>query len=251
MRRVIALTGLAPVLIAGAILGSAPAAPASGDQTCPAAPPATTTSSTTPTTTSSTPPTTTSSTTTTSPAPPPPSIPQPTGHPLNNVTVENCVDGTSQVRSELQVRFVHGAQADPVNFAYAYSHGCSSGCQSIAAAFQVVLVEPPATTQTPENIGLAINYMCDHCGTFAYAYQYVVDVPSHTRLSSATELQIATIERQADADVHAELSFTALDAKLQDLAGQLRVAVDDGLQDSHARETHEHAAQHLRTSGQE
>jgi hypothetical protein len=139
--------------------------------------------------------------------------------------------------------------ADPGNLAFAYAHDCSTGCVAIAAAFQVALIPQGASRQTPENVALAINYKCDHCGAFAYAYQYAVDVPRGTRLSPAARHQIAAIGREAAADVHASLTFAELDSRLQALAQRLKTAVDDGLAKQHVRETHRHSSHHLKEEG--
>jgi putative peptide zinc metalloprotease protein len=192
--------------------------------------------------------TTTSTSGTTSTGQPPP-IPQPQGHPLNNNTVQNCQDGTIKASSKLQTASAGGNDANPVNYAYAYAHDCPTGCEAIAAAFQVVLVNQGASTQTPENVAQAINYNCNGCGVFAYAYQYAVDVPKGAHLSPAAEEKIADIRRQADADVKANLSFSALDAKLRDLAAQLQSTVDQDLQNHNIRETDRDPRQHVKESG--
>jgi hypothetical protein len=251
MRRLAALFGLVVVFAVGATLGTAPAAPVSGQSTtCQRSSTTTTTTSTTTTTTTTTTPTSTSTTTTpTTTTTPAPTIPQPQGHPLNNNTVENCSDGTIKSRSKLQVGRASGKQADPVNFAYAYAHDCSTGCQAVAAAFQVALIPEGTSTQAPQNVALAINYNCQHCGVFAYAYQYAVDVPAGTRLSRATLRQIAAIRREAAADVNANLTFVALDGKLRALAGELRTDVDNGLQKQHLTEKHKRSSQHLNEVG--
>jgi hypothetical protein len=231
---------LALVGVLGAVVGSAPAATGSG-QTPTCQPSSTTTTTTT---------TITTTTTTTTPAPPP--IAPPQGHPLNNVTVENCTDGTFKARSKVQVGVAGGRTADPVNFAYAYGHDCTTtGCVTIAAAFQVALVPQGARVQTPTNVALAVNFNCDHCATFAFAYQYAVDVPPGTRLPRVTRRQIASIRRQVANDVQdTSLTFPALDKALTELAKQLRADVDHGLASEHRPETHRHASQHLREKGQ-
>ncbi len=240
MRRPIASVGVSAVLAGVVILGltaSAPASVASGCQ-----PPTAKTSSGSTTASTSSIPTTPVTTS-------PPTIPDPSGHPLNNNTVENCADGTAGARSKLQVAAAHGADGDPVNLAYAYAHDCSTGCQAVAAAYQVVLEDQNAKSQTPQNVALAVTYRCDHCGVFAYADQYVVDVPPGTHLSSTTQRQLAAIQREADRDVKTDLTFSDLDAKLRALARRLSTEVDNGLQAQHRRPTHEASNQHLKIDG--
>jgi hypothetical protein len=234
----------------GALAGAVPAASGGGQtQTCQPSTSTTQTSTTTTTTTTSTTPTAT----TTTPAPPTTTTPAitltPHGHPLNDVTVENCNDGTVKARSHLQVGVTSPATADPGNYAIAYAHDCSTGCVAIAVAFQVALVPQGAPQQTPHNVALAVNYKCDHCGAFAFAYQYAVNVPRGTRLSLSTRRQIAAIRREAAADVHASLTFVDLDGKLQFLALRLKAAVDAGLQKQHVHETHRRSRQDRRQEG--
>ncbi len=151
------------------------------------------------------------------------------GRPLNEVALENCQSGTEQIESKLRLARASGQQAQPTNLAYAYSHDCATGCTTIAVAYQVVLVDKDSPTQSPQNAAVAINQNCTGCRTFAFADQYAVDVPSGTRLPPATRRQIASIRRQADADVNAGLSFPDLDAQLKALATQLHQDVLDGL----------------------
>jgi hypothetical protein len=242
-------TALAIAASLGGVLGVIPAA--SGDaqpQTCGSSTSSTQTSTNTTTTTTTTPTTTTpttNTTTTTSPV----TLPPPHGHPLNNVTVENCIDGTAKARSRLQVAVASPVNADPGNFAYAFAHDCSAGCVAIAIAFQVALIPQSASTQAPENVALAVNDNCNHCGAFAFAYQYAVDVPRGTRLSPSTRHEIAAIRRQAALAVWTSSTFVELDNELKALARQLRSDVDAGLQHQHVSESHRHATEHLRQEG--
>jgi putative peptide zinc metalloprotease protein len=137
-----------------------------------------------------------------------------------------------------------------VNFAYAYAHDCNTGCQAVAVSFQVVLQDKNAKSQAPQNVALAINYQCHACGVFAYADQYVVDVPRGTRLPSMTRHQLDAIRRQADSDVRAQLPFSELDGRLHALATELATDVDAGLQNARVPEMHERSNEHHRQAGQ-
>lgn len=247
MRLLAVLLGLATMCTVGVVLGSATSSAGEQPSKCQSTSTTTTTSPASTTTTATT--TSETATTTTATAPPPPTIPRPAGHPLNNNTVENCNTDTVRARSRLQLAAAHGAKGEPVNLAYAYAHDCRTGCQALAAAFQVALVEDGAQLQAPQNVALAVNYNCQQCGVFAYAYQYVVRVPRGTVLASDTRQQIATIRHQADAEVAAKLSFSQLDRRLRALAAQLRVRVDEGLREAHTPETHQHSNESVRKSG--
>jgi hypothetical protein len=224
------------ILAAGAALSGLALAPRgrAEDQTCA---PATTTTSTS----------TTTSTTPSTPSPPPVQPPQ--GHPLNNVTVENCIGGTIQGRSKLQVGHTSGDTADPANFAYAYAHDCTPGCAAISAAFQVVLVPTGTPNQTPENIALAVNYNCNGCAVFAFADQYALNVAPGTRLSGETRQEIARIRREVAQDVANVTSFSTLDNQLKALATEEHNAVDTGLQQAHVPVFHRHSSEHVEEHG--
>jgi hypothetical protein len=236
MRKLIAPLTLTIALGCGILLSSAVPAPASGAQGCP-------TSTTGPTGQTGSTGTTTGQST------------SPPAHPLNQVVIENCQGGTKEARSRLQVGAVDTSNAQPTNVAIAYSHDCASSCQSIAAAFQVVLVEQGARVQAPQNAAVAVNQNCTGCGAFAYAHQYALDVPEGTTLWAATRRQIAQIRRQAaadvrSADVHTYAGASDLDTKLKALASQLEADVNAGLRNEHVHATHRHSSQHTKESGQ-
>jgi hypothetical protein len=172
------------------------------------------------------------------------------------VVIENCQGGSKQARSRLQLGAVDTSNAQPTDVAIAYSHDCASACQSIAAAFQAVLVEQGANVQAPQNAAVAVNQNCTGCGAFAYAHQFALDVPEGTTLSAGTRRQIAVIRRQAAADVRAAdvVTFTGaqdLDTKLVALAKDLDAAVNAGLRNQHVRATHRHSTDRVRESGQQ
>jgi hypothetical protein len=234
MRRLTTTIAIVAALVGGGALASAAAGLQGDTSGCPTS--TTPTSSSTGTTTPSG--TNTSGTSTTA-----------TPHPLNQVIVENCYDDTKRARSKLQVGRVHSNDAQPENVAYAYAHDCSTGCQAIAAAFQVVLIDEGATVQKPQNYAIAINQNCTGCGAFAFAYQYALDVPPGTRLTVQTHHEIAQIRDQATDDVQAAdvstlAGASALDSELWSLAWQLKQDVYNGLVSEHAHPTHGRSTLH-------
>lgn len=232
-------TSVALICVLASVAGLSLALASAGSAEQPACQPSTSTS--------------TSTTTSTTPSPPPMQPPQ--GQPLNNVTVENCIDGTIQARSKVQVGSTSGDTSAPANFAYAYAHDCGTpatvGCGAVAAAFQVVLVPKGTPVQTPQNVAEAVNYNCDHCAVFAFADQYAVNVPPGTRLSTETRRAIARIRREAAQDVaDPSLTFVDLDTRLKALAADEHQAVDDGLAQHHLPEFHKHSSEHVKQLGQ-
>ena len=178
-----------------------------------------------------------------------PPSPDQLGHPLNYVLVTNCQPGAHQIDSRLQVRDAYGQHDQPTNLAYAYSNSCGTGCESVAVAYQVALVDENNTNQSPQNAAVAINDSCDGCATFAYADQYAVDVPPGTQLSPAVRRQLAQIGQEASQDAHADLPFSDLDSKLRALADQVKQVVDNGLQQENVAEHHPRQHQEERQTG--
>ncbi len=172
------------------------------------------------------------------------------GQPLNYVVLESCQGGAEQAEAKVQVRRA-GGQQQPTNYAFAYSHDCSSPCETITAAFQVVLMDANSQSQSPQNAGIGINENCSGCVAFAFADQYVVDVPPGTHLPGDTRRQIGDIRRQAQSDVDAALGFSdplaalgRLDSQLKALADQEHQDVTKGLQSENAGPSDHHDNQH-------
>jgi hypothetical protein len=165
------------------------------------------------------------------------------GGPAQNVVADNDHASTVLALAGMTLSRASAQNASPSNLARANAHDCTTPCQAIAAAFQIVLVPANATTQAPQNVALATNVNCDQCGSFAYAYQYVVDVPSGVKLSGHANQQIKQLRQQADQDVHAGLDYPTLDARLHDLATQLRATVDGDLTQQHKPEGHRQSLQ--------
>jgi hypothetical protein len=169
----------------------------------------------------------------------------PTG-PAQNVIADNDQAATVLALSGLVVSRVPGQNASPTNYARANAHDCTSPCQAIAAAFQIALVPTGATTQAPQNVAFATNVNCDGCGSFAYAYQYVVEVAHGVKLSDRANQQIKDLRQQVAQEVHAGLDYPTLDAHLHDLATQFRADVDADLARQHEHEDHKQSLQSVK-----
>ncbi len=169
----------------------------------------------------------------------------PGGAPLaQSVVADNSKAATVLARSGLVTVRASGPNAgSPSNLAQSNAHDCTTPCQAIAAAFQIVLVPSGTTTQAPQNVALATNVNCEKCGSFAYAYQYVVNVTRDVTLSGHARHQIAQLRREAAQDVQAGLDYPMLDTRLHDLATRFRAAVDGDLSQQHVGEDHKHSFQ--------
>jgi hypothetical protein len=159
-----------------------------------------------------------------------------------SVIADNSAGGTVVALSRVAaVRGPGHSDASPSNLARANAHDCATPCQAIAASLQIVLVPAGSTAQAPVNVALATNVNCTGCGSFAFAYQYVVDVSRDVSLSGHARSQIAALRAEAARDVRAGLPYPTLDADLKDLATRLRAAVDQDLARQHVGEDHRHS----------
>lgn len=139
----------------------------------------------------------------------------------NVVMVNNSNDGALAARSRAVVSHDPGPTVGNQNYAQAYAHDCT-GCRTVAAAVQVVLVEGATTNFTPANAAVAVNEKCYFCQTFAYANQYVFSPRRPVRLSDDAREQISEINGQIAEVVRSQESFPEMSAQLDSLSGRLQ-----------------------------
>jgi hypothetical protein len=146
------------------------------------------------------------------------------------VIAEAIRDGTTIVRSGLQV-----APADAVRSAnLASATAACSGCHATAVAVQVLFVSGDPGDSVRTNAATSGNYACSPCSTFAYAWQYVVQTEGPVSLSWAGRVRIAELRREiaataASVTVGDPASAEELAARLDEIAAQVRSAVDADL----------------------
>jgi putative peptide zinc metalloprotease protein len=70
----------------------------------------------------------------------------------------------------------------------AYALASCTGCQTVAVAFQVVLILGKANAVVPENVAAAVNYSCVQCVTQALATQLVVTLSGPLSAQSMADL---------------------------------------------------------------
>lgn len=93
----------------------------------------------------------------------------------DNVAVAvNTDDGASVFRLAFSIKRVADSVVDNGNGAVAYA-SCTD-CQTVALAFQVVLVRSDVDVFTPENVAIAENVDCTACTTYASATQIVLPI---------------------------------------------------------------------------
>jgi len=144
----------------------------------------------------------------------------------NVVIVHNHPDGATRARSRAAVSINHTETVANQNYAEAYS-SCT-GCRTVAAAVQVVLVEGNPSTFVPANAAVAVNDECHFCQTFAFARQFVISTDGEASLSEDAREQISDLNGQVAAVVASDEPFAQMNDDLDSLAVQIdTVAVND------------------------
>jgi len=121
----------------------------------------------------------------------------------------------------------------PANLAAAVNT-CHSGCDTLAVALQVNLVNRNFTVFTPQNAAVAVNAGCDGCHVVAWALQYNigVDDPIHVpsdvnRFVGQMKAEIAHIDASSTSLRQAETEMLGVVAQFQDLAAYLTTMRDE------------------------
>jgi putative peptide zinc metalloprotease protein len=133
----------------------------------------------------------------------------------NAAVAVNTEDGASVFRLALSVRFVANGVVDQSNTAAALA-SCTD-CQTVALAFQVVLVRGDADVVVPENQAVAYNDQCVECVTYASATQIVLGFDGHVRLTGDGRQRIGEWYRalQGLEDQVATMTVAELNAAVQ------------------------------------
>jgi putative peptide zinc metalloprotease protein len=143
----------------------------------------------------------------------------------NTVVAINTKDGSSEFKVSFRIVRTSSDVVDESNIAVAFA-SCEA-CETVAIAFQVVLVSGSPSVVLPENYAIALNFECISCETLASAYQFVLGVDGQVHFSPAGNRALAEI-RQAIRDVaRSELSVDQIQAELDLLADDLRTVLAD------------------------
>ncbi|MDQ1396909.1 MAG: putative peptide zinc metalloprotease protein [Acidimicrobiaceae bacterium] len=138
----------------------------------------------------------------------------------NSAVAVNTKDGSSVFKFAFSVARVMGDTVTSTNAAVAYA-SCTD-CQTTAIAIQIVIVEGDPSTFTPTNTAIAINEACNLCDTLASAYQFVVQASGPVHFNADGNQQLHEIRRQLADLRQANLSGPEIQARLDELMGQLR-----------------------------
>jgi putative peptide zinc metalloprotease protein len=112
--------------------------------------------------------------------------PLPPGEGGNQAMAVNTTDGSVVYDVAFALVWADGDTVANTNEAYALA-SCT-GCQTVAVAFQVVIVLGNAGVVVPENVAAAVNYSCVQCVTQALATQLVVTLSGPLSAQSNSDL---------------------------------------------------------------
>jgi hypothetical protein len=146
----------------------------------------------------------------------------------NTVVADNSNPSGQLARSNVKVVTDADGKVDSQNFAYSRSHDCT-GCRTLAAAVEVVLIPNSPSQFAPVNAAVALNERCSFCQTFAAAYQYVVQTGGPTALGATARNQIASISSKISRSVASGKSFPEIDSELDQLTAQLWTVVNNDI----------------------
>jgi putative peptide zinc metalloprotease protein len=139
------------------------------------------------------------------------------------VVAVNTKDGADVFRLAFSIRRVTSETVDTSNAAVAFS-SCTD-CQTVAIAFQVVLVFGDPDVVTPENLALAVNVECSLCDTLASAYQMVLTTGGPVHFSPEGSQRLAELRRRLLELRDSGLSGPELQAEVDRVYEELREVV--------------------------
>ena len=113
--------------------------------------------------------------------------PLPPGEGDNQALAVNTTDGGTVYDVAFAMVWADGDSVLHTNEAYALA-SCKE-CQTVAVAFQVVLVVGQVDVFVPQNLSAAVNYSCVECVTYALATQLVLSLPESLDPRSLAELE--------------------------------------------------------------
>ena len=112
----------------------------------------------------------------------------------NVVVALNGTDGAAVARARVEYRVAANGVVDQEN--RAYTGASCTGCQTLAAAFQIVLVTQDPTTFVPVNEAHAVNYECVQCVTWASAKQLLVQTGGPAELTRSGRNRMKALENR-------------------------------------------------------
>jgi putative peptide zinc metalloprotease protein len=145
--------------------------------------------------------------------------PLPPGEGDNQALAVNTADGSTVYDVAFALVWADGDSVVNTNEAYALA-SCKD-CQTVAVAFQVVLVVGEASVVVPQNLSGAVNYSCVECVTYALAQQLVITLPESLDTDSTARLEALWKEIAAFAASIEDVPLSELQARLSAFGAQI------------------------------
>jgi putative peptide zinc metalloprotease protein len=145
----------------------------------------------------------------------------------NVVIATNQTDGAAVVEASVQYRKAANRVVDEVNYSRAEAN-CVD-CQTVATAFQLVLIPKDVHTFVPHNEADAFNVLCAECVTWATAKQVLVATGGPAALSEAGHARMRALEDRllAMEDDLPAMTLGAVQAELNDAFAELLAIADE------------------------
>ena len=149
--------------------------------------------------------------------------PLPPGEGGNQAMAVNTTDGSALYDVAFALVWADGDTVANTNEAYALA-SCTE-CQTVAVAFQVVLIVGNANVVVPENVAAAVNYGCVQCVTQALATQLVVTLSGPLSAQSTAQLESLWKEISAFGDSIQGVPLSELQDRLTEFERQILAIV--------------------------
>jgi putative peptide zinc metalloprotease protein len=136
------------------------------------------------------------------------------------VVAANQTAGAAVVEASVQYRVAPNGVVDEENGAYAAAR--CTGCQTLAAAFQIVLIPRDYDVFVPHNEAFVANLECVQCVTWASAKQVLVETGGPASLSGPGHQRLRALEGRLEA-----LEAGMPSMSLAELQAEVNAAVEE------------------------
>jgi putative peptide zinc metalloprotease protein len=133
----------------------------------------------------------------------------------NTAIAINTKDGTDIFKLAFKIARVNQDVVDQSNAAVAFN-SCDD-CQSIAVAFQVILIFSDPAVVDSQNLALALNVDCDACVAFASAYQWLLTTDGPVHFTAEGNQRVAELKKRLRELLKSDLTVEQLQAELDEI----------------------------------
>ena len=137
----------------------------------------------------------------------------------NTAIAINTKDGTDIFKLAFKIARVNQDVVDQSNAAVAFN-SCQD-CQSIAVAFQIVLIFSDPAVVESQNLALALNENCDACVAFASAYQWLLTTDGPVYLTAEGNQRIAELRKRLRDLLESDLTIEELQGELDQIKNEV------------------------------